>query len=69
MYASTKPKEFYSMVHTLGQISVLRAVSICTKTTLISAVWRGRGEGHITYLHIEDSFVMPLGCGSKYANL
>ena len=40
-----RPKNYY----TIGQISVLRAVSICTKTTLISNSVGGAGEWSHTY--------------------
>ena len=53
--------------HTLGQISLLRAVSAYNETTLISCSMGGSGEWSHTCTYVRDIFVMPLG--SKYADL
>ena len=53
-----------SLANTHGQISLLRAVSVWNKTTLISGSVERAGEWPHTCVEI---YVMPLG--SKYADL
>ena len=56
---------FDPMAITLGQMSLLWAVSVCYKTTLISGSVEGAGEWSHACRCVGDIFVMPLG--SKYA--
>ena len=55
-----------ALSYTLCTGSLLRAASVCIKTTLISSNY-GRGRGVVSYLYNWDFFVMSLS--SKNTNL
>ena len=62
----------FNMCNTLGQISLLRAVSVCTKTTLISGSVGGQGSGRShtctlgTFLLCHLALSMPTYCNYNF---